>query len=63
MFGGFNGSECQSCPMDTGNTDGGFTADSCECIAGYTAISDETCARKSLSYCDTLHVAPLYSLQ
>lgn len=43
MFGGFNGSECQSCPMDTGNN-GGFTASSCECAPGYTTTSDGLCA-------------------
>jgi len=47
MYGGFNGSECQSCPMNTGN-DGGFAISSCECIAGYTATPDGTCVCKSL---------------
>ncbi|XP_065913515.1 uncharacterized protein [Dysidea avara] len=42
MYGGFNGSECQSCPMNT-TSEGGFLVTNCECTAGYTGPDGGPC--------------------
>ena len=59
MYGGFNGSECQSCPMNTGSN-GGFTVDSCQCLPGHTVTQDGTCNGKLLQYCSSWCTSSLY---
>jgi len=45
MYGGFNGSVCQSCPLNSTN-EGGYSILSCECEAGYTGPNGGPCTGK-----------------
>ena len=47
MYGGFNGSVCQSCPMNSTN-ERGYSISSCECVAGYTGTNGGSCMGKAL---------------
>ena len=49
MYGGFNGSECQSCPMNT-TSEGGFLVTNCECTAGYTGPDGGPCTGKQYNF-------------
>jgi len=42
MYGGFNGSVCQSCPLNSTN-EGGYSVLSCECETGYSGPNGGLC--------------------
>jgi len=42
MYGGFNNSDCQQCPMNA-DSQGGFLITNCECSAGYTGQNGGPC--------------------
>jgi len=45
MYGGFNGSTCQFCPMGSTN-EGGYSVSSCVCLPGNTGPNGGPCTRK-----------------
>ena len=45
MYGGFNGSVCQPCPLNSTN-EGGYSILSCECEAGYSGPNGGPCTGK-----------------
>ena len=48
MYGGYNNSDCQSCPENSGNSRGyNHIAESCGCLAGYTGQNGSPCIGKS----------------
>ena len=47
MYGGFNNSDCQPCPENTGNLRGyNYVIESCGCLAGYTGQNGGPCNGK-----------------